>query len=44
MDLPEIEKGAYEDLSVENLPMGLEGDSDDHWRRMEMTAKPLPRV
>jgi hypothetical protein len=42
--LQEIEKGAYAHLSVENLPMGLQGYYDDHWWRMGMTARPLPRV
>jgi TIR domain len=41
--LPEIEAGRYDDLDVEALPRGLEGYYEDHWRRMGMTARPLPR-
>jgi hypothetical protein len=42
--LPEIENGRYGDLSIEDLPTGLEGYYRDHWIRMGMTAKPLPRI
>lgn len=42
--LPEIAQGVYTSLSIENLPKGLQGYYDDHWRRMGMAAKPLPRV
>lgn len=42
--LPEIERGVYEDLRIEQLPSGLEGYYESHWRRMGMTAKPLPRT
>lgn len=42
--VPEIEQGAYQNLEVDRLPVGLEGYYEDHWRRMGMTAKPLPRV
>ena len=42
--LPEIEGGAYQSLSIEKLPSGLEGYYEDHWRQMGMTAKPLPRI
>jgi hypothetical protein len=42
--LPEIEKGVYADLNIHSLPVGLEGYYDDHWRRMGMMARPLPRV
>ncbi len=41
--LPEIEHGAYQDLSIEKLPIGLKGYYEDHWERMGMRAKPLPR-
>lgn len=41
--LPEIEHGIYQDLSIERLPFGLEGYYEDHWDRMGMRAKPLPR-
>ncbi|MEZ2269845.1 MAG: AAA family ATPase [Microcoleus sp.] len=42
--LPQIEQGFYQNLKIENLPKGLEGYYEDHWRRMGMTAKPLPRT
>jgi hypothetical protein len=42
--LPEIAQGVYASLSIENLPKGLERYYEDHWRRMGMTTKPLPRV
>ncbi|NER97703.1 MAG: ATP-binding protein [Symploca sp. SIO1B1] len=42
--LPQIEKGFYQDLSINSLPKGLEGYYEDHWVRMGMTAKPLPRT
>lgn len=32
--LPEIESGAYKDLALEALPVGLKNYYDDHWRRM----------
>jgi hypothetical protein len=40
--LPDIEEGSYRSLSVDKLPRGLEQYYDDHWRRMGMTANPLP--
>lgn len=42
--LPEIERGLYEDLNIEQLPSGLEGYYDSHWRRMGMVTNPLPRT
>lgn len=42
--LPEMEDGAYADLTIDRLPAGLVGYYEDHWRHMGMTAKPLPRV
>ncbi|NEO65215.1 MAG: ATP-binding protein, partial [Moorea sp. SIO4G2] len=42
--LPQIEKGLYHDLSLESLPTGLQGYYENHWVRMGMTAKPLPRT
>jgi hypothetical protein len=42
--LPEIESGAYANLDIKQLPVGLIGYYDDHWIRMGMTVKPLPRV
>jgi hypothetical protein len=41
--LPEIECGAYQSLSIESLPKGLEQYYYQHWQHMGMTAKPLPR-
>ena len=32
--LPEIEHGAYTDLGLEALPVGLRNYYEDHWRRM----------
>ena len=37
--LPEIETGAYKDLDVDRLPVGLENYYEDHWHRMGMTDK-----
>jgi len=42
--LPEIEAGRYDDLDIRQLPLGLESYYEDHWRRMGMTARPLPRA
>jgi hypothetical protein len=33
--LPEIERGVYYDLSLDELPIGLENYYEDHWRRMK---------
>lgn len=32
--LPEIERGAYKDLELAAIPVGLQNYYDDHWRRM----------
>lgn len=40
--LIDIESGEYQDLTLEQFPQGLQGYYDFHWRRMGMTAKPLP--
>jgi len=40
--LLDIEKGLYKDLSLDSFPQGLQGYYDFHWRRMGMTANPLP--
>jgi hypothetical protein len=42
--LPDVEKGLYADLEIHQLPIGLKGYYEDHWRRMGMTAKPLPHT
>ncbi|MFZ1025915.1 MAG: helix-turn-helix domain-containing protein [Limnoraphis robusta] len=34
--LPEIAKGYYQNLQIENLPQGLTSYYEDHWRRMGM--------
>lgn len=39
--LLEIEHGAYKELSIEELPIGLKGYYEDHWDRMGMRTKPL---
>lgn len=41
--LPEIEKGAYKNMSFDQLPVGLENYYEDHWYRMGMAQSPLPR-
>ncbi|MCU0516161.1 MAG: ATP-binding protein [Oscillatoria sp. Prado101] len=40
--LEDIEKGAYRDLKLENLPKGLEQYYERHWGRMGMMSNPLP--
>jgi len=40
--LLDIEKGLYKDLSLDSFPQGLQGYYNFHWRRMGMTANPLP--
>ncbi|MBD2773748.1 ATP-binding protein [Iningainema tapete] len=40
--LQDIEEGLYKDLSLESFPQGLQGYYEFHWRRMGMTATPLP--
>jgi hypothetical protein len=42
--LPDIERGVYAGLEISHLPAGLMSYYEDHWRRMGMTAKPLPRT
>lgn len=42
--LQDIERGLYHDLNIENLPAGLKGYYEDHWRRMGMMTKPLPKT
>lgn len=42
--LPEIERGVYQDLKIAQLPSGLEGYYESHWRRMGMSSNPLPRT
>jgi hypothetical protein len=41
--LPEIASGAYRSVEVTELPEGLRGYYEDHWRRMGMQTHPLPR-
>jgi DNA-binding CsgD family transcriptional regulator len=40
--LQDIEKGLYQDLTLERFPQGLQSYYGFHWRRMGMTANPLP--
>ncbi|MDP9219149.1 MAG: toll/interleukin-1 receptor domain-containing protein [Actinomycetota bacterium] len=40
--LPALARGDYEDLEIERLPQGLMQYYNEHWRRMDMTAQPLP--
>ncbi|RCJ41134.1 hypothetical protein A6770_36160 [Nostoc minutum NIES-26] len=40
--LLDIESGLYQDLTLEQFPQGLQGYYEFHWRRMGMTADPLP--
>jgi serine/threonine-protein kinase len=40
--LQDIEKGLYQDLTLERFPQGLQSYYGFHWRRMGMTATPLP--
>ncbi|MEC4819974.1 MAG: ATP-binding protein [Scytonema sp. PMC 1069.18] len=40
--LLDIESGLYRDLTLEQFPQGLQGYYEFHWRRMGMTADPLP--
>ena len=42
--LGDIERGVYQDLSIDSLPQGLEAYYEDHWRHMGMTTRPLPRT
>jgi transcriptional regulator with XRE-family HTH domain len=41
--LPEIEAGAYKERSVDEIPVGLENYYEDHWKRMDMRTRPVPR-
>jgi hypothetical protein len=42
--LPEIEGGGYQNLAMNKLPRGLTKYYEDHWLRMGMKTKPLPRL
>lgn len=41
--LPEIAAGAYRSVDADRLPEGLRGYYEDHWQRMGMLTRPLPR-
>ncbi|MFM6265364.1 MAG: hypothetical protein ACKPFA_02455, partial [Dolichospermum sp.] len=41
--LEAIAKGFYENKELEELPAGLQGYYESHWRIMGMTTKPLPK-
>jgi serine/threonine-protein kinase len=40
--LQDLEKGLYQDLSLESFPQGLQGFYEFHWRRMGMADQSLP--
>lgn len=42
--LGDIETGKYQNLTINQLPQGLQSYYEDHWRQMGMMAKPLPRT
>lgn len=42
--VPGIAAGEYRDLTIDQLPRGLKAYYDDHWARMGMNQKPLPRL
>ncbi|MGL4502935.1 MAG: hypothetical protein ACRCU2_27990, partial [Planktothrix sp.] len=42
--LDDIEQGKYANLNLENLPNGLQQYYEQHWYRMGMVTKPLPRT
>ncbi|MCT7953885.1 hypothetical protein [Laspinema palackyanum] len=42
--LDDIERGKYADLKLESLPKGLQQYYEQHWQRMGMVTKPLPRT
>lgn len=41
--LPAIAEGFYNDKPLDELPVGLQGYYESHWRLMGMTHKPLPK-
>ncbi|WP_199294591.1 hypothetical protein [Anabaena sp. FACHB-1237] len=41
--LEAIAEGFYQDEKLEQLPAGLQGYYESHWRIMGMTTKPLPK-
>jgi hypothetical protein len=41
--LEAIADGVYKDEKLEELPAGLQGYYESHWRMMGMTKKPLPK-
>ncbi|MFM6255786.1 MAG: hypothetical protein ACKPEQ_42760, partial [Dolichospermum sp.] len=41
--LEAIAEGFYQDEKLEELPAGLQGYYESHWRIMGMTKKPLPK-
>jgi len=40
--LRDIKNGLYKELTLESFPQGLQGYYSFHWRKMGMTADPLP--
>ena len=39
-----MEHGAYRNRDIEGIPSGLQNYYEDHWRRMGMMSRPLPRT
>lgn len=39
----DIEQGLYRDLEIKELPVGLEQYYENHWFRMGMNTRPLPK-
>jgi len=42
--LSDMNRGSYHDVGATGLPLGLRAYYRDHWRRMGMTATPLPEA
>jgi hypothetical protein len=42
--LLEIEEKAYKNVDIDSIPKGLKNYYEDHWRRMGMMEKPLPKT
>jgi hypothetical protein len=42
--LEDIERGFYKAANIEQVPTGLQMFYEDHWRRMGMAIRPLPRI
>lgn len=42
--LREMAQGAYRHRDISDIPSGLQNYYEDHWRRMGMMTRPLPRA